>query len=821
MNRHWNKPHFPTSIETIKLLIALTMLFTCLLLSSIAQGSTNIDFSDEEKEHLAAKGRVTMCVDPDWMPYERIDEQGKHVGIAADFMSEFQKRIPVPIELVLTESWKESLEAAKSRQCDILSLLNESPQRREFLNFTDPYLTDSVVIVARNDVFYLDGLESLSGRKLGIVEGYVYEEKIRKQYPEIIIISVKSAGDALRKVSDGKIYATLDALFIITSNIQELGLSNLKIAGQTGLDNAFRVGVRKDDPILLSVFNKMIKNLDDATRNGILRSWYTIKFQYGTDWTIVWQVTGIALIILCLLGYHNLLTRRFNRKLAEANKLLRASEERLSLLIDQSPMGIISWDINFRVVSWNNASKTIFGYSAEEALGQYAEFIIPKEARKHVEQVWQGLLAMDGGTRSTNENVTRSGQAILCDWYNATLVDSADKVIGVMSLVENVTERGRTEKELLKVKKLESIGILAGGIAHDFNNILAAILGNINLALIDQDLKDKTKKLLSEAERASLRAKDLTQQLLTFARGGDPVKEASSLESVIKDSANFVLHGDKVACRYDIPEGLWLVDIDKGQMSQVIQNIVLNASHAMPEGGIVAITCENVISGDYSDFPLLPKGRFVKICIQDKGVGIPANVVDNIFDPYFSTKHGGSGLGLAITNSIINKHKGYISVESSPGVGATFTLYLPASEQEKATSQKSEVYRKASSQAKILLMDDEQMVRAVAKEMLMELGHGVELSENGKEAIKLYMEAINTNNKFDIVIMDLTIPGGMDGKEAVQKILNLDPDAKVIVSSGYSNDPVMANFKDYGFCSAIVKPYQLQELSKVINQLID
>jgi CheY-like chemotaxis protein len=200
---------------------------------------------------------------------------------------------------------------------------------------------------------------------------------------------------------------------------------------------------------------------------------------------------------------------------------------------------------------------------------------------------------------------------------------------------------------------------------------------------------------------------------------------------------------------------------------------------------------------------------------------MPANVVDKIFDPYFSTKHGGSGLGLAITNSIINKHKGHISVESSPGVGATFTLYLPASEQEKAPSQKSEVYRKASSQAKILLMDDEQMVRAIAKEMLMKLGHEVELSENGKEAIKLYMEAINTNNKFDIVIMDLTIPGGMDGKEAVQEILNLDPDAKVIVSSGYSNDPVMANFKDYGFCSAIVKPYQLQELSKVINQLID
>ncbi|GAG86280.1 unnamed protein product, partial [marine sediment metagenome] len=288
------------------------------------------------------------------MPYERINEQGNHVGIAADFMSEFQKGIPVPIELVQTESWKESLEAAKSRQCDILSLLNESPQRREFLNFTEPYLTDSVVLVTKSDVFYLDGLKSLSGRKLGIVEGYVYEEKIRKQYPEIIIIPTKSIGDALRKVSDGEFYATLDALFIVTRHIQDLGLSNLKIASQTGLDNFFRVGVRKDDPILLSVFDKVTKNLDDATRNAILRSWYTIKFQHVTDWRLVWQITGISILIFCLLGYNTLLTRRFNRKLAKANELLlnknqeliRAKinlvdkESTLSSILRAAPIGI-------------------------------------------------------------------------------------------------------------------------------------------------------------------------------------------------------------------------------------------------------------------------------------------------------------------------------------------------------------------------------------------------------------------------------------------------------------------------------------------------
>jgi len=840
------------SIKTMKLRIAFTLLFTCLLFPTFAQSSTNLDLSDAEKEHLSAKGRVTMCVDPNWMPYERIDEQGKHEGIAADFMSEFQKGIPVPIELVLTESWKESLEAAKSRQCDILSLLNESPQRREFLNFTDPYLTDSVVIVVRNDVFYLEGLESLSGRKLGIVEGYVYEEKIRKQYPEIKIISVKSVGDALRKVSDGEIYASLDALFIITRHIQELGLSNLKIVGQTGLDNAFRVGVRKDDPILLSVFDKIIKNLDDETRNAILGRWYTVKFQHGTDWRVVWQVTGIAIIILCLLGYNTLLTRRFNRKLSEANDLLlnknqeldkgnielrdeitqrkkaeealQQEKDRFAKFLDIAGVILLAMNADQEVILMNKKGCGVLGYSHEEIIGKnWFDNFLPERLREEVVEVYNKLVAGEVEPVEDYENpvLIKSGEERLIAWHNVVLYDEQGKFMYTVSSGEDITERKQMENDLLKAKKLESVAVLAGGIAHDFNNILTGILGNISLALFEADLSDRTKQFLSEAEKASLRAKDLTQQLLTFAKGGEPVRKTSSLESVIKDSANFVLHGDKVACHHSIPEDLWLVDIDKGQVSQVIQNIVLNASHAMPEGGTVNVTCSNVSSGDIPGAPLLHKGKFVKISIQDSGIGMTANVVDKIFDPYFSTKHDGSGLGLAITHSIVIKHDGHISVESSPDIGTTFTIYLPASEKTEALTQKTEVDKKAFTPARILIMDDEEIVKTVAKEMLIQLGHEAEFSENGNEAIRLYQEAINTNNTFDLVIMDLTIPGGMGGKEAVQEILNIDPNAKVIVSSGYSNDPIMANFKDYGFCSAIIKPYRLQELSKVISQILD
>ncbi len=383
-----------------------------------------------------------------------------------------------------------------------------------------------------------------------------------------------------------------------------------------------------------------------------------------------------------------------------------------------------------------------------------------------------------------------------------------------------ISDRIKAEKELLKMKKIESVGILAGGIAHDFNNILAAILGNINLALLDNGLNKKTKGLLTEAEKASLRAKNLTQQLLTFSQGGAPVREISSLECVIKESADFILHGDKVACKYNIPDDLWLVDIDKGLISQVIQNIVLNASQAMPDGGTIEIICENIsLIGNI--FPPQEKDReYVKIFIQDHGIGIPENLIDKIFDPYLSTKQEGSGLGLAICHSIITKHDGTIVVDSSPGSGASFTICLPASGNKMSPTQTKTEERKVFSQVKILIMDDQIMVRDVTKKMLNKLGHEVILSADGTEALNLYQEAMVSGNPISLIIMDLTIPGGMGGKEAVREVHNIDPKAKVIVSSGYSNDPVMANFKDYGFCATIVKPFKLQDLSRIISQVL-
>ncbi len=505
---------------------------------------------------------------------------------------------------------------------------------------------------------------------------------------------------------------------------------------------------------------------------------------------------------------------------------LASEKEMLAVTLRSIGDGVITADISGTVLLLNKVAEDLTGRKNEEAAGCPLEEVLRLVDRKTGEpsenifaNVVKGgqivelskaavLIARDGTKRSVEES-------------GAPIRDEKSNIIGVVVVFRDITEKVRTEGELLKVKKLESIGVLAGGIAHDFNNILAAILGNISLAQYDAELSAETRNLLSDAEKASLRAKDLTQQLLTFAKGGDPVKETSSLENIIRDSADFVLHGDKVACRYTFPEDLWLVDIDKGQISQVVQNVVLNASNAMPEGGVIRIISENIVFADKDISPIGGEGRFVKISIEDSGIGIPQNLIDKIFDPYFSTKQEGSGLGLAITQSIIRKHGGHITVESSPGKGTSFTLYIPASEKKEESYAEPQTDTMVLSRAKIMIMDDEEMVRTIVGRMLTKLGHEVVLAKDGGEAISLFEKASRTGEKFDLVFMDLTIPGGTGGEPAVKEILKIDSAARVVVSSGYSNDPIMSNFKEYGFCSAIVKPYRLEELSALVSRILN
>jgi signal transduction histidine kinase/ActR/RegA family two-component response regulator len=386
-------------------------------------------------------------------------------------------------------------------------------------------------------------------------------------------------------------------------------------------------------------------------------------------------------------------------------------------------------------------------------------------------------------------------------------------------IYQDITERKLLEAEHQRIEKLESIGTLAGGIAHDFNNLLTGIMGNISLARRYVEPEGKASERLEEAEKASLRARDLTQQLLTFSRGGAPVKALIPIDKLIQESASFALRGSKVKPEFSLPDDLWAVKADKGQINQVISNIVINADQAMPQGGTLNIEANNLVIKSRRVLPL-PPGNYVHIAIKDRGVGIPREHLGKIFDPFFTTKQKGSGLGLATVYSIVKNHDGHIAVESKLGTGTTFHIYLPAS--EKQSPAEEEVVEEAILRGKgrILVMDDEDIIREMLYKILSLAGYEVELTQDGAEAIGRYAEAKGAKRPFDAVIMDLTIPGGMGGKEAITRLLEIDPNARVIVSSGYATDPIMSGYKKYGFRAMLTKPYGATEIEKTLKRVL-
>ena len=493
-------------------------------------------------------------------------------------------------------------------------------------------------------------------------------------------------------------------------------------------------------------------------------------------------------------------------------------------IINRSPAVVFLWKNSegWPVEFVSDNVKVLFGYTAEEFISgkiSYAATVHPDDLERVAQEVtkYSEEEERESFGHKPYRIFTKYGGTKWLDDMTFIRRNEKGAITHYQGIVLDITERKRMEEELLRAQKLESVGILAGGIAHDFNNILTTILGNVSLAKNQVTSKDEIFDLLNEAEMASTRAQKLTKQLLTFAKGGAPVKETASIKDILKESCTFVLRGSKSRSEFSITEDLWPAVVDVGQISQIISNVVINANQAMPKGGTIQVAAENLIIEDRHGFPVKP-GRYIRISIKDQGVGIAENHLLNIFDPYFTTKQEGSGFGLATTYSIIKKHEGHITVESQLGTGTTFHIYLPAS--DKMVPEKDEV-KLIKGWGKILVMDDEAPLQKMVGRMLEKLGYESEFAKDGVDAIGMFKEAQKTEKPYDAVILDLTIPGGMGGKECVSKLLEIDPEAKAIVSSGYSDDPVLANFQEYSFKGMMPKPFNSQSLSKVLHEVLN
>jgi two-component system cell cycle sensor histidine kinase/response regulator CckA len=507
----------------------------------------------------------------------------------------------------------------------------------------------------------------------------------------------------------------------------------------------------------------------------------------------------------------------------QAESALHKSEEKYRQVVENATEAIfIAQDDRIKFA--NQITAQIIGYTQEEILSTpFIQFVYPDDRQVVNNHYIEHLKGLEGADSYDFRVVCKSGEV---KWVQLNVISIEwEGRRATLNFGSDITERKQLERERQRIDKLESVGTLAGGIAHDFNNILTGILGNISLAIMKaQTYNNDINEILKEAEKASLRAKDLTQQLLTFARGGAPVKKMMLVSQLISDTVSFALRGSNVNCQFSIPDDLWQVEIDEGQIGQVISNLVLNARQSMPTGGIIQVTAGNVkVNADQhaeQDMPL-PPGEYIKISVTDHGIGIPPQYIDKIFDPYFTTKQTGSGLGLATCYSIVHNHNGHIGVESKVGAGSTFYIYLPSSGAKIETAAFDIKLDVQFEKGRVLIMDDEEVVTDIAGRMLKYMGYtDIIYAANGDEAINLYQESMKGGIPFSVVILDLTIPGGKGGTDTIKELLKIDPDVKAIVSSGYSDNMTMAKYSEFGFKAVVSKPYTIEQLGEALQQVM-
>ncbi|PTX99762.1 hypothetical protein DB346_18260 [Verrucomicrobia bacterium LW23] len=678
-------------------------------------------------------------------------------------------------------------------------------------------------------------------------------------------------------------------VYISDPHEEQVGIPRSRIVGFTDKEvfPEFIAKQNRDNDLLVMETGRPLEIIEkEPASDGSIRDWLSFKFLFR-DASGAKFVGGVSVDM----------TERL-----KAEEALAAERERLAVTLRSIGDGVITTDIDGRVRMINRVAENLTGWSQQEAAGQPLStvFHVVDEAtgaatRNPVETVIRTGRIVD--MTNHTELVARDGKRRAVADSAAPIKDKDSKTIGVVLVFRDVTEKKRQEQEQQKADKLESIGLLAGGIAHDFNNILTAILGNLSLARSSMASAPGVDAIAAErvqdAEKATLRARDLAQQLLTFSKGGAPIRRTACISELVATTTTFFLRGSRARCKLNIAKDLWAAEIDTIQISQVIQNLIVNADQAMPEGGTITVSCENVTlplaecpgeeaaavqpdaesagakaspldadiaataaipataplptirnqapeapaveevastlpngaaaSGKPVPAPLPPGHRhFLRITVADEGIGIPRQYLTKIFDPYFTTKAKGSGLGLATAYAIAKNHGGLLSVESTAGKGSIFTLLLPSSGMPapKPGEESRAAKATAARPARILVLDDEEMIRELVPRMLHDAGHNVTCAGDGATAIQLYENALRAGKPFDIVIMDLTIPGGIGGREVIAHLRQIHPGIRAIVSSGYATDPVMARYTEYGFVGVVTKPYEAGELHRVVAQIL-
>ncbi len=782
-----------------------------------------------EKDHVPAKReKITAVVLRGSPPLQFHDEKtGSASGFAVDVMDAIAMRAGLEVTYTYANTWSGMIGKVTRGEADIIASLAISEKRRKSLLYSNVIHSSSISIFVRSQNWTIKELGR--GLAVGTTKGGIANKSIFN-IPDMEVTIYDTFSEGLFSLLAGQIDAFVAAEDIFFKLARDAGVDErIKVTGEPVINIKRGMATGKDDHLLKTMLNREIESfVGSAEYQDIYVKWYG---EEDTYWTIKRALFFMTLFIILIVSamafwrYRSVL--KLNRELVDNIKKrrvvednLRISEGRFQDLFSSIRDVIIVADTDRIIMNANQpALRNLFGYELEEVIGKKASILYAEE--QGFEEAGKEVYDKDHASagKVLEVNFKKKVGTNFAGKLNALkLVNKDDKTTGNIGIIQDITKEKKLEDELQRSHKLESIGILAGGIAHDFNNLLTAILNNIYISKVNTDPASRAYEPLTAASKAIVRASDLTRQLLTFSRGGAPVKKATAIGDVIKDSAEFAMRGSNVKCEFCVSDNLWPVEVDAGQISQVIQNLVVNADQSMLEGGRVKILAENVNLGAHPESPV-PAGKYVTMSVQDTGKGISKENLQNIFDPYFTTKEMGRGLGLAIAYSIIKNHEGHIFAESEIGVGSIFKIYLPASDMTVASQDPDETSC-FTGEGHILIMDDEEMVRSSLGKMLMEMGYTVEYTADGAGALEMYGKALGSANPFDAVILDLTIQGGMGGKEALKQLLAIDPHIRAVVSSGYSHDPVVSDYQKYGFKAVMRKPYNMNHLSRVMHEMI-
>ncbi|MDQ7031457.1 MAG: transporter substrate-binding domain-containing protein [Desulfonauticus sp.] len=772
-----------------------------------------------------AQRKLVIVGDRAYAPFEFLDAKGNPQGIFVDIWKLWSQKTGIPIEYRLM-NWIDALNAVKTGKADVVGGLFYSSERKKYFLFSKSYLRIESRIFFNKNMYGVKDL-NLQGFKVGVVKGDYAEDFLHRKYPNLELVLFDTSDKLVKAACKGEIDVFVgDAPVMLYYLTKYGGLKKFSYSSKYLYRLSVHAAVNKHNKTLLKTINEGFDKIKKDEIKYILNKWQGLNV-YKIIWnkykTIILFISILVVVLIVIIIFFKYKLSLATDKVKQQNIQLQDINDRLNTILYSIGDGVIATDKHGKVILLNSIAEQLTGWKSEEARGLHFDIvfnIVNEKTGKRIISPFKKVMNTGQILGLANHTllIRKDGNKLPILDSVAPIKNKDGETLGVVVVFRDATIHLERQKKLLRMQKLESLSLIASGIAHDFNNLLTAIIANIGL--LKQNLSGDNVNLerLGRIENASLKAKDMVQRLMVFSKDWKTEKKGFWFKNRLKDIVEFMLVGSGITVEFDIDKDLFPILGDEVQISQVIENIVLNAKEAMEGKGKLIVRAKNFVYQGEGNLPL-KKGEYVQIVIQDSGPGIDKGILDSIFEPYFSTKVQGSGLGLAASREIILDHNGYIDVKNIEGGGACFCIYVPRADDVTIVDKSGNDPELQLKVKKVLFLDDEEYIREMMQDVFEELGLQVNMFAVGQEAYEEYVASFNRGEPYDLVVLDLTIPGEIDGVEVGQKILAFDPEAKIVLISGYVNKPIFKEYRKHGFAGVLRKPFTLEQFVNLLSRV--